>query len=182
MLYWAASGQKNRNFSLSTGCCFSTRVGIMEPAGSAPEDTVPPIPDFLQDVVKPDQTNAATIVCRLCSCKILVPATASLKYLPVCSYMSRVSEWSSQHDLPLRKDQGEATEHWFWEVQKMETFWNIGFTHASGSRKFLTCADCEQEVLGYCASSDMNLLWLAAGRVKHLPDGSAPSAAPPGDA
>lgn len=48
------------------------------------------------------------------------------------------------------------------------TFYNIGFTHGVEDRKFITCADCEQEVLGVSFHSDPETIWVAAERVKYL--------------
>ena len=72
-------------------------------------------------------------------------------------------------------------EHHMWRVNGMMSFYNIGFTHGVDDRKYITCADCEQEVLGLCFHADTETIWVAADRVKYLipqaADASAAAAA-----
>jgi hypothetical protein len=36
----------------------------------------------------------------------------------------------------------------FWQVKDMFDFENIGFSHTSDGKKYLTCADCEKPCFG----------------------------------
>jgi hypothetical protein len=67
-------------------------------------------------------------------------------------------------DLPVRAGQDPVTESSFWSCGMMD-FENIGFTHTVGSLKYLTCADCEVEVLGYQDLSAPKVIYVAAERL-----------------
>jgi hypothetical protein len=69
----------------------------------------------------------------------------------------------------------------FWHVQGMMTFFNIGFTHAVGEFKYLTCADCEKEVLGIVFTASPEELFLAAHRVAYTPLPPLPPAPRPSE-
>lgn len=48
-------------------------------------------------------------------------------------------------------------------------FENMGFAHTVGDLKYLTCADCEREVLGVqLLSAPGKPIYLACARVKYL--------------
>merc|ERR1711974_340031 len=49
---------------------------------------------------------------------------------------------------PVTKGEASVAENAFWACNMMD-FENIGFTHTKDNIKYLTCADCEREVLGY---------------------------------
>ena len=52
---------------------------------------------------------------------------------------------ASTHDGLFREAENESD---FWLVDDMFKFENIGFLKTVANAKFMTCADCEKEVLG----------------------------------
>jgi len=63
------------------------------------------------------------------------------------------------------QEQGEFLKY-FWVLEDMMDFENIGFTHADagGAYKYLTCADCETPCLGlqFLKEGDPKKLYLTA--------------------
>ncbi|KAJ2557678.1 hypothetical protein EV175_001198 [Coemansia sp. RSA 1933] len=42
-----------------------------------------------------------------------------------------------------------SSDGWYWMLTDMMDFENVGFSHAIGSIKYLSCADCDLAPLGY---------------------------------
>eukprot|EP00698_Gefionella_okellyi_P021159 TRINITY_DN677_c0_g1_i2.p1 TRINITY_DN677_c0_g1~~TRINITY_DN677_c0_g1_i2.p1 ORF type:complete len:140 (-),score=16.96 TRINITY_DN677_c0_g1_i2:29-412(-) len=124
----------------------------MATAGSADAPAPPP---ELAALTNEAGKNTVLITCRLCGSKILRPNMGTLVHKPM--------------DLPASRagDAAAESEAWFWEVHDMFTFENIGFSHAVENRKFLTCADCERDILGAMFTEDTAMLWLSSSRVKY---------------
>merc|ERR1712035_59294 len=95
------------------------------------------------------------ISCQFCPSKVLPPHSAYL-----------VEETKG---LPAFKtDEAEENVQFWWCVNDMWTFDNIGFSKAKDGIKFLTCADCEIGPLGYHDPSiTPHRFLIAATRVKH---------------
>jgi hypothetical protein len=65
------------------------------------------------------------------------------------------------------KDESKTFGRW-WKVDDMMKFHNIGFSRAiqgSGMR-YLTCPDCEKDILGYNVVSNTKEYFLCADRVQ----------------
>eukprot|EP01096_Ripella_sp_DP13-Kostka_P018022 TRINITY_DN9620_c0_g1_i1.p1 TRINITY_DN9620_c0_g1~~TRINITY_DN9620_c0_g1_i1.p1 ORF type:complete len:160 (+),score=46.83 TRINITY_DN9620_c0_g1_i1:48-482(+) len=78
--------------------------------------------------------NAFPLFCRRCGCKIMSEQIATLE--------------EKQVALPLLKE-SETTEYGtVWVVKNLHDFDNVGVARPAGNKKFLTCADCEEEVIG----------------------------------
>ncbi|KAL6059797.1 Guanine nucleotide dissociation stimulator for Sec4p, variant 2 [Balamuthia mandrillaris] len=108
-----------------------------------------------------DRTNAHPVVCRLCSSQILLPKKAAIV----------------EKEINMRqKDGKEVPERFFWAVKDMFDFENIGFTKSVDAQhlRYLTCADCEQEVIGAqlpndpssSSSSSSPTIYLSYSRVR----------------
>jgi len=87
-------------------------------------------------LVNEDNQNSKLIICRVCSTKILKPTFGTLV----------------TQEMPLAVDaqQTEDVKYW-WHIQDMFHFENIGFTRvasAAATVKFLCCANCERGILG----------------------------------
>ncbi|KAL6068141.1 Guanine nucleotide dissociation stimulator for Sec4p [Balamuthia mandrillaris] len=110
-----------------------------------------------------DRTNAHPVVCRLCSSQILLPKKAAIV----------------EKEINMRqKDGKEVPERFFWAVKDMFDFENIGFTKSVDAQhlRYLTCADCEQEVIGAqlpndpspsSSSSSSPTIYLSYSRVRY---------------
>ena len=55
--------------------------------------------------------------------------------------------------------------HDLWMVRDMYTFENVGFSHAVGKLKYLTCADCEVGPIGYHDTEKPDEFFVAWSRV-----------------
>ncbi|KAJ2380654.1 hypothetical protein GGI23_007751 [Coemansia sp. RSA 2559] len=42
-----------------------------------------------------------------------------------------------------------SADGWYWMLTDMMDFENVGFSHAVGTVKYLSCADCDLAPLGY---------------------------------
>mmetsp|Transcript_1516 Transcript_1516/g.2007 ORF Transcript_1516/g.2007 Transcript_1516/m.2007 type:complete len:136 (-) Transcript_1516:8-415(-) len=114
------------------------------------------------DHVDANSKNARTIHCPMCNSKVLKPGMGKLVEKQIFLHSSR--QKSGQTD-------GGSTLTWFWKIEDMFDFENIGFTkNVDPGYKYLTCADCEQTVLGIQQLNDPNdkALYLSCSRVKYL--------------
>ncbi|KAF2077929.1 hypothetical protein CYY_000730 [Polysphondylium violaceum] len=83
-------------------------------------------------------TNKLTknVHCRLCDCKIIAPDNAVL----VDKKITLVQKKSSNAADELK---------WMWFLADMFHFENVAFTKdVNATHKYLTCADCEAEIIG----------------------------------
>ncbi|PRP87009.1 hypothetical protein PROFUN_04991 [Planoprotostelium fungivorum] len=107
--------------------------------------------------------NAQLIQCNCCPSKMLKPGTVSLVEKEITLHMSRQRKDTDSSET-------EVLRH-FWFVKDMFTFENIGFTrNVDTSYKYLTCADCEQDVVGiqFLEGPDTDGMYLAASRVRYV--------------
>jgi len=73
---------------------------------------------------------------------------------------------SNQSTVATTTDHEMEKVVWFWHLTDMFNFENIGFSKTINSdMKYLTCADCEREILGFQVLSEGNNFFLAANRV-----------------
>eukprot|EP00727_Mastigamoeba_balamuthi_P013407 m51a1_g869 hypothetical protein (792) ;mRNA; f:824327-828370 len=104
--------------------------------------------------------NDTTVWCRVCGCKILDPRTAELVQREIVLPRSK-------------RGSGDDTLQNFWHLTDMMTFVNIGFTNVIDSngttKRLLTCADCEREVLGQHNRSHIPVLNRAASTAWNIP-------------
>eukprot|EP01100_Stratorugosa_tubuloviscum_P004641 TRINITY_DN2167_c3_g1_i1.p1 TRINITY_DN2167_c3_g1~~TRINITY_DN2167_c3_g1_i1.p1 ORF type:complete len:154 (+),score=71.20 TRINITY_DN2167_c3_g1_i1:118-579(+) len=100
--------------------------------------------------------NATKIRCRLCSCLMVLSDVSKLVELQQFVHCSKQQQGA---------DKGE-TLNWFWEIADMFKFENIGFSKTLGSLRYLTCADCEKEIVGF-QNLPNPICYLAANRVKY---------------
>ncbi|KAH3745695.1 guanine nucleotide exchange factor [Pelomyxa schiedti] len=108
-------------------------------------------------VLSAEGKNAVGITCPVCTCKILQPNMGTF-----------VTE---EFYLPFnKKSAGGQNVNRFWQVKDMFDFLNIGFTNqltSSGTvQRYLTCADCERELIGI-SFSDPNKILLSCDRVNY---------------
>jgi len=103
--------------------------------------------------------NPKLISCRVCGCKVLLPNKAELIERPLFLHFDKQSSGQT----------GETVTR-FWDVRDMYTFENIAFskTVAEKNFKYLTCADCEREVIGIHYLDDPSHFLLAESRVKYV--------------
>jgi len=98
--------------------------------------------------------NAKIITCVVCKTKILP--------LGKGSYLNET--------IPLvsgAKESGEREESDWWQVNDIWDFANVGFSHSVSGKKYLTCAACEQGVLGVHMAPGGRIL-VAATRVNYV--------------
>ncbi|ELR20280.1 Mss4 protein [Acanthamoeba castellanii str. Neff] len=96
--------------------------------------------------------------CGRCTSVLLLPNKATLCHRPITLHKSRGGENAEQETLD-----------WHWEVATMWEFENMGFSNTLSlgrPAKYLTCADCEQDVLGV-HFLDETKLYVAASRVDY---------------
>jgi guanine nucleotide exchange factor len=89
------------------------------------------------------QKNRCQVACRLCGCMILKPGKGTRVQLERFLHYSEKSAAQSA--------QGGETVGEFWRVADMYDFDNMGFCRPlpnSPHDKYLTCADCEHEIIG----------------------------------
>jgi len=88
------------------------------------------------EFVSPEGFNTHNIYCRRCGSTILLKGVGKLVESP--------------RSLPLNKTSQEEHLRWFWFVKDMWSFENLGFSMPTDNNtaKYLTCADCESEILG----------------------------------
>eukprot|EP00054_Salpingoeca_dolichothecata_P002926 m.24535 g.24535 ORF g.24535 m.24535 type:complete len:141 (-) comp13397_c0_seq1:30-452(-) len=85
--------------------------------------------------------NGLDIICSRCNSKILLKNVAELH--------------QNEYSLPKMYQKGseapveQETISSFWVVGDMFAFENVGFSHAVGDVKYLTCAECEIGPIGY---------------------------------
>eukprot|EP01102_Stenamoeba_stenopodia_P007027 TRINITY_DN1962_c0_g1_i1.p1 TRINITY_DN1962_c0_g1~~TRINITY_DN1962_c0_g1_i1.p1 ORF type:complete len:150 (-),score=38.07 TRINITY_DN1962_c0_g1_i1:108-494(-) len=114
-----------------------------------------------EELYHPDtRKNKTNVRCSRCSCLILKPSIAQLIN----------KEISLQREKKTTEGGGEQegeTLNWFWHLPDMWLFENIAFTKAmgEGGLRYLTCADCEQGVIGIQPSPTE--FYLALSRVHH---------------
>ncbi|EDW78035.1 uncharacterized protein Dwil_GK24796 [Drosophila willistoni] len=93
------------------------------------------------------------------------------------SFMLKAQEGSyreKEADIPLMQQKKDRTADtlnteplkYFWLVEDMMSFENIGFSHSIDGKKFLVCADCERGPVGYHELSTRHC-YLALNRVVH---------------
>lgn len=63
-----------------------------------------------------------------------------------------------------------TVEKQFWVLTKLMDFENIAFTHTQNNVKYLSCADCEREVIGYQNLDIPNKFFLSYSRVSYDED------------
>lgn len=56
----------------------------------------------------------------------------------------------------------------FWLLDDKFAFHNVGFSHAVGDLRYLTCADCEVGPIGYHTPAEPNSFYVAANRISYL--------------
>jgi hypothetical protein len=66
-------------------------------------------------------------------------------------------------------NKGQEAVQWLWHLESMFEFENIGFTHTlqNVNSKYLTCADCEVEVVGYQPLDEGDHFYVTSHRVKY---------------
>lgn len=117
--------------------------------------------------------NATSCFCRVCGCKVFLSAAATFVEQEVngfCVIMNKSNCF--KYSLPTRKGAACVAETCFWSCSMMD-FENIGFTHTKDNIKFLTCADCEQEVLGFQDLSNPKVMFVAVERLLYDADKAA---------
>ncbi|KYQ93676.1 Mss4-like family protein [Tieghemostelium lacteum] len=82
------------------------------------------------------KTLSKTIHCRRCNCTVIAPKNSELVEKDIT--------------LPLSKNSDTAEElRYFWYLKDMMQFENVAFTlNVNQTHKYLTCADCESEIIG----------------------------------
>merc|ERR1711977_558375 len=87
------------------------------------------------EYVDADGGNTMVMRCLNCNCRIISANKAKL-----------VEEAEKVRDMGGTEEE----LHWFWKVNDMFDYDNIGFCRAGADvpYKYITCADCEQEPLG----------------------------------
>jgi len=124
------------------------------------------------DLYDESKKNTKLIRCRVCQCKIMRPNNARLVSRETYLHTDR------KKTLPPHPDHPEQTqpsyEHekekvvWFWHLTDMYSFENMGFSKTVDTNtKYLTCADCEREIIGFQILSEGNNFYLAANRVDY---------------
>jgi hypothetical protein len=67
----------------------------------------------------------------------------------------------------IKKEQ-DAQPEYYWKVDNMMKFENIGFCNTIDNIKFLSCADCDLAPLGYHDIRDTTAYYIATDRVQVL--------------
>eukprot|EP00051_Salpingoeca_urceolata_P029643 m.7133 g.7133 ORF g.7133 m.7133 type:complete len:163 (+) comp2822_c0_seq1:255-743(+) len=117
-------------------------------AAAAPafDDSVPPPP--LADVSAAGADgvvkNTKAIVCKRCGSKIIALQVCELTQQERDLPKLAVSKEAMQTGVP---ETSPVTDCWL--LRNMMDFDNVGFSHAVGDLKYLTCADCELGPLGW---------------------------------
>jgi len=89
--------------------------------------------------------NAKLIICKVCNCKILKSNIGTFHTLnPDNGFLPNERQQTGGNEVPL----GETLKY-FWELDDVFQFENIGFSRDSKEKKYLTCADCERGILGF---------------------------------
>jgi hypothetical protein len=114
-----------------------------------------------QGLVTEDGRNAQRVTCPQCGSILLLPGKAALHQRPIALHRSRIG---------TAGEAGEREElEWHWKVGSMFDFENMGFSNTLSvdrPAKYLTCADCEQDVLGVHFLDEPDL-YLATSRVTY---------------
>jgi len=108
----------------------------IEPVSGAavPEEDVP-----AELVDSESHKNTKSAYCKVCHCKILDVQSATLVHKETFLLYDKKSQ--------TQPDAGETLTH-FWELSDMFQFANIAFSMTVDNKKYLTCADCEKEIVG----------------------------------
>ncbi|GAU96329.1 hypothetical protein RvY_07790 [Ramazzottius varieornatus] len=165
-------------------------VGSSSSAAAELASPHPPGTNRSESVVEPmhSRTNPKRVVCLQCGSKILLPETAAhvrknvflphMKLKPIVAGAPQTFLTLSKSDEDGGSEEQTAEEvlyvlddvpgevlHDFWMVKDMYTFENVGFSHAVGKLKYLTCADCEVGPIGYHDMEKLNEFFVAWSRV-----------------
>eukprot|EP01113_Clastostelium_recurvatum_P035073 TRINITY_DN483_c0_g1_i3.p1 TRINITY_DN483_c0_g1~~TRINITY_DN483_c0_g1_i3.p1 ORF type:complete len:143 (+),score=19.45 TRINITY_DN483_c0_g1_i3:107-535(+) len=126
------------------------------------------------ELLDADAKNAKRIKCRLCNCLILREHIGVLQDREIFLHHSRQPRVVEEPAPAATAPAGETVRN-FWVVDDMFRFENIGFTKPiddpasphTTTYKYLTCADCEKEVLGIQIGGEAHL-YLSCERVDYV--------------
>ncbi|KAI8910391.1 Mss4-like protein, partial [Gorgonomyces haynaldii] len=90
--------------------------------------------DAVRQQVEQLDKNAHRLYCLRCDCLVLKTNVASL----------------AQHELQLPQiTKADSKTPFYWKVNDMMAFENIGFSRPADGLKYLLCADCDLGPLGF---------------------------------
>jgi len=137
-----------------------------------------------------EKKNSTSIYCRICGCLILSPNVASYVVNPTFLHYDKKAAQSRAAalmeadrangievpdvlDIHMEGVNGQTFTH-FWKVKDMFQFENIAFTKTLkiDKHKYLTCADCELEIVGIhhlaAYDADPNVIYVSCSRVAYV--------------
>lgn len=117
--------------------------------------------------------NEAELVEKYCSenqlkCSVRCPNFPKCKSIVLSADVASLHEETIE--LPNFAKDGEPEKvNFWWKVDDMYKFENIGFSKDVGTKKFLTCADCEIGPIGVHDTTKPKEFLVAISRVNYNP-------------